>query len=496
MRIDSFAGSRSIRRLDVVAAIVASIATGALLLTPIWVAAGVTGAVIVALLVLRSPIIGLALTVLLLPFGLVAARIGGVSGVSPAELVLILTIAVLTVRAVADRARPLVVPMIAIGPSILIAVMLSSASQAASTDLAAKEVARWLEIVVALIVARSILDRGRPLRTLLIVQSLVISIEVALGLYQFVFQVGPPSFVIGSFLRAYGTFGQPNPYAGYLVVAGLPLAFWSAGQIGRWISGSAKPTMSELFVVCASGAAGIGLVLSMSRGAWLGVAVGTGIAIIVLQRRFGNVVRLGLGVGGVVGLTAALGLIPEYLSQRLQPALAYFRWFDPADVVPTAQNWSIVERMAHWDAARRMFLDSPFLGLGPGSYVIEYEHYAILPWWTDPLGHAHNMYLHMLAETGLIGLFFYSATVVSWITLCVLAVRSDPTDRWIFLKAGVLATVVAVSVHSVFDNLYVQGLNIQLAIWLGVAATLYPAKNSEGRNRTHSVPRLKAGLEH
>ena len=98
MRIDSFTGSRRIRRLDVVAAIVASIATGALLLTPIWVAAGVTGAVIVALLVLRSPIIGLALTVLLLPFGLVAARIGGVSGVSPAELVLILTIAVLTVR--------------------------------------------------------------------------------------------------------------------------------------------------------------------------------------------------------------------------------------------------------------------------------------------------------------------------------------------------------------------------------------------------------------
>ena len=81
--------------------------------------------------------------------------------------------------------------------------------------------------------------------------------------------------------------------------------------------------------MCASGAAGIGLVLSMSRGAWLGVAVGTGIAIIVLQRRFGNVVRLGLGVGGVVGLTAALGLIPEYLSQRLQPALALFSLVRP-----------------------------------------------------------------------------------------------------------------------------------------------------------------------
>ena len=496
MKIDSFVEGRNFRRLDVVAAVVTCLATGALLLAPIWIAAGVVGAAIVALLVMRHPIVGLTLTILLLPFGLVAARIGGVSGVSPAEIVLILTIVVLTARAVADQTRHLQVPVIAIGPSLLIFVMLTSASQAAATDLAAKEVARWLEVVVALIVARTILDKGGSLWVLLIVQSVVISIEVALGLYQFLFQVGPPSFVIGSFLRAYGTFGQPNPYAGYLVVAGLPLAFWSAGQVLRWLSGSAKPTTTELFVVGASGAACIGLVLSLSRGAWLGVAVGTAIAVIVLQRRFGNVVRLGIGVGGLVGLTAALGLIPEYVSQRLQPALAYFRWFDPADVVPNAANWSIVERMAHWDAALRMFLDSPILGLGPGSYVIEYEHYAILPWWTDPLGHAHNMYLQMLAETGMIGLFFYVAMVVSWVTFSVVVVRSDATDRWLFLKAGVLATVVAVSVHSVFDNLYVQGLNIQLAVWLGVAATLYSAKNRERRNSALTTSQLQVGLEH
>lgn len=491
MKIASFAGSRGIRRLDVVAAIVASLATVALLLTPIWIAAGVTGAAIVALLVMRYPILGLALTILLLPFGLVAARIGGISGVSPAELILILTIVVLTARAVADQERRLQMPLIAIGPSMLVCVMLFSASQAAATDNAAKEVARWLEVVVALIVTRTMLDSGRALRTLLIVQSVVISIEVVLGLYQFLFQIGPPSFIVGSFLRAYGTFGQPNPYAGYLVVAGLPLAFWSAGQAFRWATGTAKPATWELFVVVASGGAAAGLLLSLSRGAWLGVAVGTAIGVIVLQRQIGNVVRLGFGIGGLVGLAAALGLIPEYVLQRLQPALAYFRWFDPADVVPNAINWSIVERMAHWDAARRMFLDSPILGVGPGSYVIEYRHYAILPWWTDPLGHAHNMYLHMLAEIGMIGLFVYLAMVVSWIVLSVVVLRSDATDPWLFLKAGVLATVVAVSVHSVFDNLFVQGLNIQLAIWLGVAATLYSA-----RNRTHNTSKLQVRFEH
>ncbi len=492
MKIASFAGSRDIRRLDFVAAIIASVATVALLLTPILIAAGVVGAAIVTLSIMRHPMVGLALTILLLPFGLVASRLGGIGGVSPAEMVLILTIVVLTARAVADQERRLRVPLIVVGPSLLIFVMLASASQAASTDLAAKEVARWLEVVVALIAARTILDGDRSLRTLLLAQAVVISIEVLLGLYQFLFQVGPPSFVIGSFLRAYGTFGQPNPYAGYLVVAGLPLAFWSAGQLVRWISGKVKPTTSELFIMGASGAAGIGLLLSLSRGAWLGVAVGTAVGIIILQRRFGNVVRLGFGIGGLVGLSAALGLIPEYVTQRLQPALAYFRWFDPAEVVPNAVNWSIVERMAHWDAARRMFLDSPILGVGPGSYVIEYEHYAILPWWTDPLGHAHNMYLHMLAETGMIGLFVYVAMIISWITFSVAVVRSDANDPWLFLKAGVLATIVAISVHSVFDNLFVQGLNIQLAIWLGVAAALYTARN----RRAPTTTQPQVGFEH
>lgn len=496
MKIASLVGGRDFRRLDLVAAILASVATCALLLTPTSVAAGVVGAGLVALFVMRHPNIGLALTILLLPFGLVGTRISGVGGVSPAELVLILTIVVLTARAVADQTRRLQLPAIAIGPSILIFVMLASASQAGTTDFAAKEVARWLEVVVAIIAVRTILDRNGSLRVLLIVQAVVISIEVALGLYQFLFQIGPPSFAIGSFLRAYGTFGQPNPYAGYLVVAGLPLAFWSAGQVIRWITGAAKPAMWELFVVGASGGAGLGLLLSLSRGAWLGVAIGTGIAVIVLQRRFGNVVRLGIGMGGLTGLAAALGLIPESVSQRLQPALAYFRWFDPADVVPNAANWSIVERMAHWDAARRMFLDSPILGVGPGSYVIEYKHYAILPWWTDPLGHAHNMYLHMLAEVGMIGLFVYVAMVVSWISFSVVLVRSDATDRWLYLKAGILATVVAVSVHSVFDNLYVQGLNIQLAVWLGVAATLYSAKDRERRNRALNTSRSQVGFEH
>lgn len=50
--------------------------------------------------------------------------------------------------------------------------------------------------------------------------------EAALGLAQFVRGYGPPSFRLAAglpFVRAYGTIGQPNSFAGYLNMA-WPLA--------------------------------------------------------------------------------------------------------------------------------------------------------------------------------------------------------------------------------------------------------------------------------
>src|SRR2546430_1151113 len=65
--------------------------------------------------------------------------------------------------------------------------------------------------------------RRRQVRTLLGLLMLGGLAESLLGAVQFLFQIGPPSFAVGRFLRAYGTFGQPNPYGGYLAMV-LPIA--------------------------------------------------------------------------------------------------------------------------------------------------------------------------------------------------------------------------------------------------------------------------------
>ena len=50
--------------------------------------------------------------------------------------------------------------------------------------------------------------------------------------------------------------------------------------------------------------------------------------------------------------------------------------------------------------------DRPWLGVGFGNYGAAYEEYALINW-PDPLGHAHNYYLNLVAEIGFIGLGAY-----------------------------------------------------------------------------------------
>src|SRR5581483_12490798 len=61
--------------------------------------------------------------------------------------------------------------------------------------------------------------RGRQRKLAIFFCALVLAAlaETAIGAAQVVLRLGPPQFLIGGLiLRAYGTFGQPNPFAGYL----------------------------------------------------------------------------------------------------------------------------------------------------------------------------------------------------------------------------------------------------------------------------------------
>lgn len=412
---------------------------------------------------------GLCLLALAVPFeSLKAIELGGLSVTFTEVLCGLLVLAWLGQGAI-HRRLPLHFTPLALGLTLFVALAAASVGVAENLSLALKELLRWLEVLLVYLLVVSLARERGPQRLLVGALFLAAGMEVLLGAYQFFARVGPPSFAFGSFLRAYGTFGQPNPYAGYLAMV-APLAYALAVFSGK---GQADPhprrelDWLRLLAWLALGGTVAASLMSLSRGGWMGLAVALVLVTALASRRGAVLTALGLVVLAALAVLGLSDLLPASIASRLSIVGDYFGVFDVRTVVLTPENWALVERMAHWQAAWLMYEDHPLFGVGIGNYAAAYPRY-FLPPWQDPLGHAHNLYLNMLAEMGAIGLASYLLLIGSWFALGLASLRRAEPGFPRALALGCLGILTASAVHNVFDNLLVHGLNVHLAIILGL----------------------------
>jgi hypothetical protein len=114
-----------------------------------------------------------------------------------------------------------------------------------------------------------------------------------------------------------------------------------------------------------------------------------------------------------------------------------------------------------------------------------YPRHALVNW-PLALGHAHNYYLNLLAETGIVGLAAY---LIAWAVILALTLRAlrQTTDLQRGIALGLLGTWAHLAVHSFFDKLYVNNLFLHLGAMLGLigvllfAGGLSPAQPLNGR---------------
>jgi O-antigen ligase len=172
---------------------------------------------------------------------------------------------------------------------------------------------------------------------------------------------------------------------------------------------------------------------------------------------------------GTLGLNV-VGMLPASVSARLTDFMQYTRFEDVRGVGINAENYAVIERLAHWQAALAMWQDNFWDGVGFGAYEPAYPDYQLVNW-PIALGHAHNYYLNVAAETGLVGLLAYGLLwgAVFW--------RTWQTSRRVTgwqrgLSIGLLGTWTHLSVHHLFDNLYVNNVHLQVGVMLGVVAVL------------------------
>ena len=167
-----------------------------------------------------------------------------------------------------------------------------------------------------------------------------------------------------------------------------------------------------------------------------------------------------------VALAELLGVQLVTLDERLAREL--FETMGVETITP--ENYAIVERLSHWQAALNMVRSNPWLGVGPGNFDAVYEQYRLLNW-DISLGHAHNYYLNVMAETGIMGLAAYGLILISllWTTW---RTRRHPDVVARCLSIGLLGTWVYLSTHSLTDNLYVNNIFIHIGIMIGLLAVL------------------------
>lgn len=278
----------------------------------------------------------------------------------------------------------------------------------------------------------------------------VASVEAALGLWQYA------TGDAGSY--AHGTYVARDHYAGLLEMS-LPFAAAYPFAIRGRPAWRACGAISLALLIL------LGILYSLSRTGFLVVLLSLFVmGVLALGTGLGKMKRR-LGVGALAGLLVlgAVFLPPNRLIERF------------AEIASTEDVKAHV-RLRVWKATLHLIADYPVFGCGMGGYESAFAKYNV----SVPLfrvDYAHNDYLQLLAELGVVG-FCIAMTLGFGIlakTVCAIPHRSGPRHRNLALAcAGALAAIL---IHSLVDfNLYNPANGLLLAWISGISAGLaFPA---------------------
>ena len=229
----------------------------------------------------------------------------------------------------------------------------------------------------------------------------------------------------GAVVRTSGTFSHPA-WLGLFLSLTVPMTLfivWTASSRLVAVGGSLSLVIQAL-----------GVFSTYSRMAYIGVAIG--ILLFALRRRLGP----GMIVALIVAGFAMFPLLPEAMRLRVYSIVDYH-----------TSNSSLT-RIGQQMAGLLMFEHNPLLGVGPGNFEAQVMRYAShIPeiYNVQPIG-AHNMYVEIAAETGVVGL---AAAVwvlgVSWRDVRRLrkeaTARGDRHHAMLFESLGIALIVFIVS---------------------------------------------------
>ena len=237
----------------------------------------------------------------------------------------------------------------------------------------------------------------------------------------------------------------------------------------------------------------IATIFSYTRAAWLSLAVGLVIWVLIkLKIRFMFVI-ISAGVLIAIFLTFRTQIMLSVEQNRQQSSGKINEHVESMSNVSTDQ--SNLERINRWSCAIRMWEQRPVFGFGPGTYQFEYARfqrsYEKTEISTDfgNRGTAHSEYLGPLSESGLFGMLSIIIVIVS---IILTGVRVFYTAEDVYIRRfalGVMIGFITYCVHGFLNNFL--DTDKSSALFWGFAAILV-AMDIYHRDKTEDDATKKA----
>jgi tetratricopeptide (TPR) repeat protein len=212
------------------------------------------------------------------------------------------------------------------------------------------------------------------------------------------------------------------------------------------------------------------LASTLSRGIYCGTVVFF-LAVVLLTNLFRLLPLKTLSIA-IGGLFIAL-ILTLYLTPLRQPVLTTSSVFKTASQLRSAQG-----RLVIWRSASNIIKDHPFFGVGANNFPLKYLSYKAEQ--TGLVARPSNVFLHLLIEKGLIGLFAVCLVVLSFLWSIRTGLLGSETTRVIAMLYG--ATFLALVVRDLSYSSIVTNKGVILLLTF-MSAHL-AGRLASGKNRS------------
>ena len=286
----------------------------------------------------------------------------------------------------------------------------------------------------------------KQLRGILYTLTVIATMTAIYGIYQYMFgDVYSQAWLDDEMfedirMRVYSTLENPNVYGEYLLLI-IPIIvslLWTE-----------KGFFKKLFLLICTGITGLALILTFSRGCWLGILFAAFVFLVILDKRF--------IILGVIGILLLPFVLPDTIINRFMS-------------IGNMQDSSTSYRVYIWMGTLAMLKDYWLSGVGMGITSFN-TIYPLYSYNNISAPHSHNLYLQVIVEYGFVGFLTMVGVMYNYFKELIISINKKKN----IILGGFLSGMFGFLLQSMTDHTW-YNYRVFLMFWIVIGLSIVTSK--------------------